>query len=240
MNNTLITKLDWDSDFFGFKVANINAINFNNDCEFIFSELRSNNFKLAYLSLSPEDKLGNEIAIRHNGFFADEKRTYSMSFSCQNFQNKLYHSNINTLKGKMSGGAESLAIQCGLYSRFKMDPKMPILSFERMYKIWITKSINEGFADEVLGYIYNEVVIGLITLKIVDNRGIISLIGVDEKYRGKKIGFYLIEAAKMYFSNANISDIDVVTQGANKIACSFYEKNNFTLLKKENIYHFWL
>lgn len=38
----------------------------------------------------------------------------------------------------------------------------------------------------------------------------------------------------------NVSVIYFVTQKANKLACKFYEKNEFTIKSVENIYHIWI
>ncbi len=82
---------------------------------------------------------------------------------------------------------------------------------------------------------------GLIYLKDINHKtGSISLIGVDQGYRGEQIGTKLIEKATSYFSKLGKKEVQVVTQKANVLACNFYTKNGFQMIDTVNVYHLWI
>ena len=70
--------------------------------------------------------------------------------------------------------------------------------------------------------------------------GSIGLLAVDESVRGNSVGRELIKAAFSSFGKRGISNIEVVTQKANKAACRFYETCGFTVRNIENVYHLWI
>ena len=82
---------------------------------------------------------------------------------------------------------------------------------------------------------------GLIYLKDINDKiGSISLIGVDEGYRGEQIGTKLIDQSVLYFSKLGKKEVQVVTQKANILACNFYTKNGFEIMDTVNVYHLWV
>jgi ribosomal protein S18 acetylase RimI-like enzyme len=133
-----------------------------------------------------------------------------------------------------------LALQSGLYSRFKVDPNFKNNEFGKLYEQWIVNSVKKITASECLVYFDGEVEKGFITLAIKEDTGSIGLIAVDEMERGKSIGRKLLNASFDYFSKRNIDRVEVVTQKANESACVFYEKLGFEVKNIINIYHLWL
>jgi dTDP-4-amino-4,6-dideoxy-D-galactose acyltransferase len=232
--------LKWDSDFFGYKVAQI----LNQDIdEQYFTEtinyLKTQNYRLVYLKTEPENTKLNDFAKRNKIFLADKKVTFSIKFSeADNF------SESNEIKDYkhdfVSDDLLKLAYQCGEFSRFKIDKNFKNREFEKLYQIWIEKSVKKEIAEKIFAYYIENSVSGMITLTKKNNIGIISLIGVDSNFRGQKIGQKLIEQTKNYFKQQNIFKIDVVTQLDNQTACNFYKKCGFKISKIENIYHLWM
>jgi len=237
---SLYTNLKWDSDFFGFNVAKLNTNNIDDaQLKATLNELKNKNYKLIYWSVSPDNYNLNKIAINNKGFLIDKKTTYST-----NFKDKfIADNNPNIIEYTDSVPNQeliSLALQCGSYSRFKIDKNFIPNRYNDLYSLWINNSLQKRLADIVFVYTNNNNLHGLITLYSVNNIGNIGLIGVDDNYRGKSIGTELINSAKRYFFNKNIFIMNVVTQLDNKIACKFYEKCGFKIIKIENYYHFWL
>lgn len=239
-NYSLFQLLDWDSDFFGYKVAKIRASNLDKDeLKKLLSSLSDLNVKLVYWFVDPNDEISKKAAKYNNGFLADNKITYKIDLS--NFHPKKIdkqhlHSYLNKPINKQ---LLSLALQSGFYSRFKRDKKFVRHEFIRLYKIWIERSINGEIAIDVIVYVDN-IEEGLITLEIKDDYGNIGLLVVDKKYQGKSIGSQLINAAFVKFKKYGIKKIKVKTQKKNVIACKFYEKIGFNLDMVQDVYHFWL
>ncbi len=238
----LYNYLEWDTNFFGFKVAKINhnILNFN-DLTSILDFLKKDNCRLIYWSVNPDNLESNNAAINNNGILIDEKITYEISLKNLNLQNNVFHPNISEyIYSSPNQELIDLAIQSGEYSRFKLDKKFLPNNFKNLYKIWIENSVSREIAELVLVYKINESISGMITLKSVNNTGLIGLMGVDKQFRGQKIGYELITAAKIYFFNKNYNYLYVVTQKKNLKSCKFYEYCGFKKIKSENFYHFWL
>jgi dTDP-4-amino-4,6-dideoxy-D-galactose acyltransferase len=232
--------LDWDSRFFGYKIAAIKALNLElTRLNTIIAELRKNDFKLAYCFASPEDLISNDSFRKISVLLADEKITYSVIINKEEYFPS--SGNITSYDLKFtSEKLKMLALQSGIYSRFKIDPDFHDNEYEKLYLAWIEKSVNKELSNEVLIYTEETEILGFITVAIKDKKGSIGLIAVDENQRGKAIGKKLINDALSYFKSQNVTTVEVVTQKANTIACKFYESLGFKIKSIVNIYHLWI
>jgi dTDP-4-amino-4,6-dideoxy-D-galactose acyltransferase len=232
--------LEWDTHFFGYKIASVRASAFgltriNN----IIRELEEQDIKLAYCFVDIEDNVSINSMNQIPGFLADEKVTYSIAVTKEfNFRitDQISTYNLNNATEKL----KNLALQSGLYSRFKIDPAFHNNEFERLYTEWIEKSVQRKLANEVLIYTEGAEILGFITLALRESTGSIGLIAVDENQRGKAIGKKLVAAALQFFYDHNITRVEVVTQKANFAACRFYESSGFKIKSIVNIYHLWI
>jgi dTDP-4-amino-4,6-dideoxy-D-galactose acyltransferase len=232
--------LEWDSRFFGYKIAAIKAsgislIRLNQ----IIGELREKEIRLAYCFASPDDKISNDSYKQLSALLADEKITYSI----QPGETINLPSPVNIVPYQLNYASEkiiTLALQSGIFSRFKVDPSFQNKEFEKLYIEWIEKSVNKTLASEVLVYMEEGEIYGFITLAMHGITGSIGLIAVDEKQRGKAIGKKLIHAGLLYFKDLKSEAVEVVTQKANITACRFYESCGFGIKNIVNIYHLWI
>jgi len=239
----LITKfqqLEWDSNFFGFEVAKYNNdISSQADFEDVCCSLKANNVKLCYLFVDPDSQM-DKILKKNQVFLADEKITYFKNINSK--INVIIDKNIQlNAESKVSEKMLDIAIQTSEYSRFRIDKKLPENAFKELYFKWIQNAVNDKESGELFVYKDNNVLKGLIYLKEINEKnGSISLIGVDQGYRGEQIGSKLIQKSEEYFKTINKNELQVVTQKANKLACRFYEKNGFKVRNITNVYHLWL
>jgi len=229
--------LQWDSEFFGFKIARIDNFTSQKDFEQLLEELKLQEVKLAYCIASPQNNKANETFSKFANL-VDKKTTFYQKIEPKQYQldSNIEIYNQNTLTPELI----ELALQSGEFSRFKVDKNFPAGSFEKLYTKWIENSVNKQFDDAVYVYKIENKIVGLLTLKDKQNIGTISLIGVDQSVRGQNIGSKLIQKTFYHYSQKNIFDIEVVTQLDNHLACKFYEKNNFKIKNIQNIYHLWL
>jgi dTDP-4-amino-4,6-dideoxy-D-galactose acyltransferase len=232
--------LDWDSRFFGYKIASVHVSDLKQDkLSEILNDLKKESCKLVYCFADPIDEVTNNSILKFSGMLVDEKVT----FSIQGFnENKSFTSGhiqpyILTFPSDLIKG---LALQSGIYSRFKVDPGFRNSEYEKLYTEWIVNSIDKSFADEILVYYDDNEEKGFISLSTKNNIGSIGLLAVDERERGKSIGKKLINATFAYFVNKAVSEIEVVTQKANGTACAFYESQGFKVKNITNVYHIWI
>ena len=69
-----------------------------------------------------------------------------MSWIWSGFHNNWWKSLISGIKEytdmETNDELDGLAIQSGIYSRYKVDPNIAAEHFEKLYKLWILKSVN--------------------------------------------------------------------------------------------------
>lgn len=240
MNNYAL--LDWDTDFFGYPVGNITASSLQpSELSALMKNAKANHVRVLYWMVEPNDVDSNTLALEAGGYLADKKVTYVCDLSTlpadkpQQLTMVHEYTNENT-----STELYDLAIQAGMYSRFKCDPKFDEKAFENMYKIWIDRSVKKEIADAVLVIEDNKVVVGLATVGTKNDRGDIGLVAVDTHYRGKGYGLALIQAAQYWFVDHGYTVSQVVTQGDNTGACGLYEKAGYSIESTKNVYHIWI
>ena len=231
--------LNWDSNFFGIKVAKITKLNLSTDnLKNILSELKQKSVKLVYWA--SEKECDYEIK-QLGGNLVDIKTTFAVDLDNLNLPDHDSPSIVEPYSRSMPiSDLEDLAIQSGEYSRFAVDPNFKRESFIALYKIWINRSVSKEIAKEVLVIRDSDNIIGMITLGEKNGRGDIGLFSVDRNYRGKGYGKKLVQAAQKWFINNDYSIGEVVTQGKNIAACNFYKKCGYSIDKIEYLYHFWL
>lgn len=232
--------LEWDTHFFGYKIASIEADRLKSfDLNEIIKELKEMNFSLAYCFVHPEDNSFNESLRQNSALLVDVKVTYSILTDSKD--NLTISDNIKPYRFKyVSDKLKSLALQSGKYSRFNIDPNFRENEYEKLYFEWIYKSVTKTLANEILVYQDGNEIQGFITLRKIHDIGSIGLIAVDEKMRGKSIGRKLLNAAIVYFKENSIKHIEVITQKENSSACSFYESYGFEVSSVINVYHLWI
>lgn len=230
------TVLNWDSNFFSLKIASISL--FNSDFLFLHKAIEDYNregFDLLYLFYNAKCALPNNIFSPHLSILVDHKRVYS--------HNMHKNTEVSSCVCEFSGCPHllyDLAFQAGVESRFKLDTNFGQKKFEKLYIKWVEESVKKVMADCIYVYKEEEKICGFVTLKLNMDDVTIGLIATDYACRGKKVGTALINAAKRYTWTKNRKELKVATQVTNIPACSFYEKNDFSVVSDTDIYHIWL
>lgn len=246
MKQIKIEKVDWDSNTFNIKVGKV-IFNYPDielypisidTIKLIISIGQKEKYNLLYLNLPNNQQLAEFINHEAQILLADTKVLYSKTIT----KNKYYTLNTyvkSYISHHTSEELLNLALESGKYSRFKLDPNFPSDTFKKMYSIWIDKSIRREIADNVLVYQVQENILAMLTYSVFSSKVIIGLIAVKESHRGKNIGSILLSSLENLMGE-KIKTIEVATQNRNINACNFYEKNQFSIKEKINIYHIWL
>jgi dTDP-4-amino-4,6-dideoxy-D-galactose acyltransferase len=234
--------LQWDTKFFGFKVALITkgCLSLDSFAK-AYLDMENEGIKLIYWPASTSCKYQSDIVEKFNGLFVDLKTTYSVTLDKFNTNLGENKNKTELLKSdKPDKYLLGMAVQCGEFSRYKLDINIPANKFEELYKIWLVKSFNGEMADDVIVAKNDNVIAGFITVQCRDETGYIGLVGVHNNFRGKGIGGGLLQASLKYFTDKNCKKVIVVTQGKNEAACKLYEKYRFNVQNQTNFYHFWV
>ncbi len=232
--------LDWDTEFFEIKVAKIIALNLNyEEIKEILLKLAKDGVKLVYWA--SENEIPNNEVKKLGGCLVDRKTTFSINLNRLNSDNFISTDIVKKYDPSMSSNElEKLSIQSGKYSRYSVDKNIKRDKFEKLYTIWIKRSIGKEIADEVLVILDNGNIAGMITLGNKNGKGDIGLLAVESRFRGKKYGEQLVSAAQKWFIRNGYEVGQVVTQGDNIPASNLYKKCGYNVETVEYFYHFWL
>jgi len=237
MDEYPIKKLEWDSRFFGYPVGMIDLTGTNSiDTDLFRQSVRSSGFKLVYIFSNPLAENANSAIGKAGAVLVDRKIIFSKE--TENHQHFTTPVIAYTSK-EMTDELIRLALSSGLFSRFRIDAGFTNNEFERLYTEWIEKSISEEIAQKIFVTYHNSKITGLITLGKKDNMANVGLLSVDEKYKGRKIGYDLVRRADAEAYALGFKTLTVATQNRNQAACSLYQKCNFIIAEEINVYHFW-
>ena len=228
-----LQKLDWDTNFFGIPVFRLN-MHENIDMHMVNISLSEAPKGALVYVFDDSEKNKNELE-KLGAKLYDVKVLFQRS----NLSFKdIDQSEVEIVSVEStSDDLLELALQSGEYSRFKLDPLLEG-KFQEMYEIWIRKSVDREIADIVLGAYRNEELLGFVTVKKQPDTSTIGLIAVGTKSRGLGIGSKLLTASEDWSIVNGLNCIDVATQLDNQLACSFYSKNGYQIIKKDWIYHY--
>jgi dTDP-4-amino-4,6-dideoxy-D-galactose acyltransferase len=136
---------------------------------------------------------------------------------------------------------EQLAWESGQFSRFRTDDKFEPHIFASMYSHWLRASVNGELAQAVFTYLSPaSLELGMLTLGQQEGRASIGLLAVDAEVRGHGLGQQLVEVARQQSLHWGCTQLRVVTQRDNELACRFYSRCGFEVEQEQHIYHLWL
>lgn len=231
-HNLKLKELEWDSSFFGYPIAKVTIV--NNQFDFHQFEQCAIRYKLLYV-------FSKEKLTHSNLKLVDQKVEYAQDITQRNNLLSLTN-NIKEFDTHIHDIEElvSLALESGIYSRFKIDDNFKNNEYYRLYKEWTLNSINYNLAFTVQVYVEENKILGFLTLsKLSETTADIGLVAVHKEARGKGVATKLINKAIDIAKEKGFEKLRVVTQSNNKPACNLYLKAGFKPINKTFIYHYW-
>ncbi|HPY66805.1 MAG TPA: GNAT family N-acetyltransferase [Bacteroidales bacterium] len=238
MTTNVLEHLQWDSDFFGYKVARfIFDENGLSKYYHIIDEIKETNVRLTYLYSPPSARELNERIVSSGGVLVDKKTIFVKSTE----KHTTFYNRISEWQESEPGHKlVNLALNAGIYSRFFLDKKFSNNEYERLYTKWLLKSVSGELALKTIIARNESEITGFITLGKNNMRADIGLISVDPLFRGKGIGSDLVKYADNLSLNMGFDQIGVVTQLDNVNACKLYTNCGFKIESITDVYHLWL
>jgi dTDP-4-amino-4,6-dideoxy-D-galactose acyltransferase len=229
----MLEKLHWDSDFFDYPVYKLKLDN-QSELHKHIDNLLKTDFKLTYIysnvEITDESSLPKTVLLK----LVDKKITYSL------YPIRSVYSQINIINNSVyQKQISNLCIQSGEYSRFKVDDNFVNKEFEKLYQVWGENALNDKNKTILAELDDKKQLLGLAIVSIQDVTLSIEIIAVNKEYRKKGIGRALMNQINHFCTINKCNSIDVVTQLENHIACSFYQKNGFSIKNQTYIYHLW-
>lgn len=236
--------LCWDTQFFGFPVGVLNAIE-QSPQEFrlqIANIIQSPPCRLLYVHINPEDTLTRDYVTHLGAQLVDNRVVFRKSIDIRLPAISIKDGRpAETYVDSGRNELNELALIAGRYSRFRIDSKISETDFQRLYIQWIKRSVSGAIADKVLiTRDQQNSPTSLITLSCKESIGSIGLLAVRPDQQGNGLGFQLVNRALEYFSQKLCTTAEVVTQGTNTAACKLYGKCGFIPFRLSHTYHLWL
>lgn len=230
------TVLDWDSEFFGFRIARATAAPSAEALARTLQECARQEVRCLYF-LADAGDFGTIRLLEDHGFrFADLRATLIRQAP-----------GLSEIPGVRRARPEDLPALRAIArvshrnSRFYVDSNFPRDRCDALYDTWITKSVVEGFADAVfVSATTSGEASGYITCSMIrPDRGQIGLLAVAPEQRGTGAGRKLIERALSWAREQGAASVITVTQGGSISAVRAYERCGFVADSMQLWYHRW-
>lgn len=245
----IVTPLPWDSAFFEREVGKVTFLEIE-DYQPLAELHLDNRFDLIY-AFDPacQWNVGTEAHPSYTCRLADSKVMFAWKPTDEKRPDAgpIFAADVSDyFAWQVPEKLRDLALQSGVHSRFRTDPGFGAGYFEKMYTIWIEKSLRRENCRYVLTKTEvdpqgHTTMAGFVTFDIDDQKrwGSIGLIAVDSAFRGAGIGSILMDQVKQLTLYLGLDGFEVATQKENQGACNFYTRNGCYVQSEVDIYHLW-
>jgi len=238
----LVEYLDWDSNFFGFKIGRMRIENNPIQPKILdkaIDEARAQDIKCLYVELP--FSIPEVLAYCSESRFVLVDLKTTLGKKLDNETRRIISKNITyKLENKFYPYLKKIVKQVSITSRYSYDLKFGTDKSCLLYKEWLRKSFYEKYCDDFIVYVKDNKPAGFITIKTKDKHPYIDLLGVSNEQREKGIGKCLINDAERKLSRAGYNALKVVTQGHNISALRTYQSMNFKIESINIYYHKWI
>jgi dTDP-4-amino-4,6-dideoxy-D-galactose acyltransferase len=232
--------LDWDSGFFGLRIARLHGLNLDNDgLKSALFWCKNNQIDCLYYLADPTDLITIHLLQERNFCLVDIRTTLAQILKSKPKIETV--PKIITRAGDFNDvpSLRKLASENHTQTRFFNDPNFGVEKARLLYSTWIENSIR-GYADIVMIAEDMNKISGYITGHLnSDGSGQIGLVGVSKSMRGYGIGELLIRTILFWFYQHGVEKIQVVAQGSNIPALYLYQKTGFFISSVQLWYHKW-
>jgi dTDP-4-amino-4,6-dideoxy-D-galactose acyltransferase len=229
--------LEWDSDFFGLRVARCHETHLSVDAVGrVTAWSRVNRVDCLYF-LAQSGDCETVPAVEDAGFRLVDVRV-ELGRAAAAPEPVCAGSSIRPAREGDVPALRGLAAVNHRDSRFYADRHFARGRCDQLYATWIEKSCS-GWADLVLVAEGEGRVLGYISCHRRDEEGQIGLLGVAREAQGTGLGARLIAAALSWFAAERLPRVAVVTQGRNTRAIRLYERCGFVTRSQGLWFHYW-
>lgn len=215
---------EWESNHFGFTIADLSTTIDEYDKSKIESIINSYKIDLLQINVGLADIALIQMLESDGFIFADIRCEYSV----KTINIPGNPAEINIASSDDINQLIAISKNSIKYSRY-FNKFFNKENADCFYQIWIEKSVSAQFDDICLINREDDIINGFITLKKINNTGKIGLIAVSTQYQNIGVGSKLLTQGLTWLQKNNLDELSVVTQGVNITAQRFYQKNGFRL-----------
>ena len=226
-NNAECEYLEWDSEFFGRRIARAKISRLTDKLAGRIEEWCAlERIECLYFLADSTDQVTTRVAQSRGFRFVDARLTFERSRECGEI-GEAHGLAFRDAEERDIPALREIARNAHRDSRFYYDGRFTKRQCEELYETWIEKSCR-GWAKKVFVAVTGAGVEGYLTCHVAESRiGQIGLVGVKATARGKGLGRGLVMHAARWFEQEDAEKIRVVTQGRNVAAQRLYQKCGF-------------
>lgn len=235
-----IRLLPWDTEFFGLRIAALNAAPLETGAiARLVEEAREQRIDCVYL-LSDATDVGRVQSAEQVGFrFVDIRITFARTPEARS-ASRPSADRVRAACEADVPALRSIAALSHTASRFFADPRFPRDRAAELYSTWIEKSVR-GWSDLVLTVDDDGIPAGYLSCHLrAEESGEIGLVAVSQQANGKGYGGELLDAAMSWFAAHGVERVSVVTQGANVAGLRLYQSRGFLTSSVQLWHHLWI
>jgi dTDP-4-amino-4,6-dideoxy-D-galactose acyltransferase len=227
--------LEWDTAFFGFRIAKLTApVRTHPEMSDVLHWCKAKRIRcLYYLAPSNEARVPL-LAAEHAFSLVDIRVTLERVLDTAPAPSAL----IRGFTEEDLPALAAIAKSAHTDSRFYFDPGFPRERCDALYQRWIEKSARDS-ASGVLVAEWHGQPAGYITCDCDARNGQIGLVAVAEWARGAGLGTALVASALNFFKESSVERVSVITQGRNTPAQRLYQRHGFLTRSVELWFHRW-
>jgi dTDP-4-amino-4,6-dideoxy-D-galactose acyltransferase len=225
--------LEWDSRFFGMRVAQITVAGAVDSHDLLECLERSDAEVICVFLPTETAEQYRSVLEGSSGKFYDRKVTFGKqvdpAFAAWD------PSIVETTTE--SDELLQLAYASGHLSRFFLDPGFN-RHFKALYGEWIRKALRED-DSKVFTLSDSRRMLGMVSVSVENGIGKIGLMAIDKDSRGAGLGMRLVKQCEAHYDSINASACSVVTQKDNIGACRLYQRAGYVIANEQDIWHVW-
>ena len=228
--------LDWDSRFFGRRIARVRGHRLNDGLvAAILDCCSAQRIDCLYFLADAADPETVRLAERNNFDFVDIRTTFERSLENLPAESTV----VRQARAEDLPHLKRITGRSFSDSRFYYDSHFDRQRCDEFYATWIERSC-QGYADCVLVADLNRQAAGFVTCRLGPSQvGSIGLIAVDASAQGSGLGRCLLVSALHYFRDRGMTAATVVTQGRNLKSQRLYQRGGFLTQSIGLWYHRW-
>jgi len=228
--------LEWDSDFFGCRIASLQPTRLDAASARIALDWCATREIECLYFLSELEPQSVAAAEAHGFRLVDVRMTLETRLASPG---SAAPAAVRVVQPNDVPALRAIARASHRDTRFYSDTRFDRSRCDALYETWIERSCH-GYADEVLIVDVDGRAAGYISCHAsASGEGQIGLVGVDAAVRGRGIGRALLDAALSWFGGRQIAHVTVVTQGRNYAAQRLYQRSGFVTGSVQLWYHRW-
>ncbi len=232
--------LEWDSQFFGFRIAAVSAREFDEGTPSrIHAWCEAHQIRCLYCLRDARDPTAIE-ALTAMGFASiDIRLTFEQLLRPDGEAPLIDGGVIRLLRPNDLPRLVEIAGDAHEQTRFFADPNFPRVRARELYREWLRRDAHDRDAA-VLVAEQDGIPVGYLSCRLdgIDGASI-SLLGLKASYRSRGLGKALVRAALNHARARGRNRVITVTQGANAAARRVYESAGFRLVNTQVWLHRW-